>query len=1117
MRCPACQSACPAGSRFCNRCGARLPLTCARCSSEIPPDSQFCNSCGAQLAASPAKQSPVAARLASAEAEGERRQITVLFCDIAGSTPLACRIDAELWREVLSACQEAWIAAVEEAGGWIAQVLGDGLLAYFGWPIAHEDGATRAVHAGLAIVEACGGLQPRLAERMPVLLEQPLEVRVAIHTGPVVVSEMGGGQRREKLAVGDTLNLAARLQSLAEPGQVVISEATRRLVERGFELVDLGAHALRGIDEPVRAARAVRPRTGAGLEPAATAGLTPFVGREQELALLLDRFQSASAGRGEAVWITGEGGMGKSRLLRALRERLEPGSYAWLECRGDAHREGSPFHPVIGLVERTLGLAPELAAEERHARIAAALERAGLDPMLHGPALAPLFLGPADERERRGASPEGGRRLALRTLASWLFAQAGAEPLVLAVEDLHWIDPSTLELLELVIARASDARMLLLLTARPEFTLAERARAAVLQIGLGPLSAEQSATIVRALAEGHAVPAPLVEELVTRSDGVPLFVEELTRNVVESGLLDEGRAEPAEAWTPPPVPATLQDSLMARLDRLGPAKEVAQVAAVFGREFSFALLREALGSDPPALSLALEQLVRAGILQPRGAPPDASYAFRHALIQETAYQSLLQRTRRRCHARFAQVLAERFPELAAAQPDVMARHYEEAGMLEPAVAQHERAGAQAIRRSAHLEAIWHLSRAIELLHELPEDPARDRQEAALQLALGVPLQARRGYADPDVRETYERALALCEADGDAGPRLFQALYGLAQHYNSRAELETAGWLCERMLALAEGSGDAAQSVAAHAIAGVIDFWKGGGLARSLEHAERALAQYDAEAHASLAHRIGQDPGVAARAYGACALALTGRVSEGRRWIDAAVAEARRLGNPFDLAFALAFAAIFHQSLRERDGVRERAGEGLALSTEHGFPLYRGMAQALGAWADCDAGRAASASEEIRQGLAEAARTGNRAGGPYGTALLAEAQLEAGELGRARETLATCFAIAEASGTHVWDAELHRLRGVVALRSGPSGEKAAEAAFVRAIEVARERGVHTQALRAALDLSRLLAGWGREREARDVLASACAACPDGIDPPELREALALLRASDAGRG
>ncbi len=746
----------------------------------------------------PAAAAPSKETLAAPEAE--RRQLTVMFCDLVGSTDLSQRLDAEDLRSVVRAYQEAASGAIERYAGHIAQYLGDGLLVYFGHPQAHEDDAERAVRAGLEILTALRTLNDALEPKHGVRLA----ARVGIHTGPVVIGTMGGGAKSETLALGDTTNIAARLEAVAAPDTVVVSGATQRLVPGMFLLHDLGTPPLKGIATQVRA-YAVRQATGVrsrlDVDPSK---LTPLVGREQQVGLLIERWEQAQERDGQAVLIAGEAGLGKSRLLQAFRERLADTPHSWLECRCTPYTEGSAFHPLIELVEQGLGFKPDDDPETRLRRLEGGIERAGLSVPEGVPLIGALLSLPLPERyPPLRQSPELQRKQTMEALVAWTLALAAQQPLVMLYEDLHWCDPSSVELLGLLLAQSPTARVLTLLTFRPAFVPPWPARSHQTPLAVSRLSRRQATNMIGGMTRGVPLPGAVVERIVERADGVPLFVEELTKMVLESDLVavQGGRYELTGSLTQLAIPTTLQDSLMARLDRLDAGKEVAQLGAALGREFSYELLRSVSLLEEPRLHAGLTQLVDAELLYQRGTPPAATYTFKHALIQETAYQSLLKRTRQQLHARIAEVLEERFPERVASEPEVLARHCDQAGLATQAIAHYQRAGERATQRSANEEAIGHLRRALDLVATLPETRERHQMELGLQMAIGGPLNSVRGPSHPEVEQTYARARELALQIGEA-PELPRVLTRMATVYLNKGDLAIAAEVAQEALAAA---------------------------------------------------------------------------------------------------------------------------------------------------------------------------------------------------------------------------------------------------------------------------------------------------------------------------
>src|SRR5207245_4657095 len=665
-------------------------------------------------------------------AEGERRQLTVFFCDLVGSTELSARLDPEDFRDVVRAYQRSAEEVVGRFGGHVGKYLGDGLLVYFGWPTAHEDDAESAVRAGLALLGAISTLNERLAPGVR------LAVRVGMHTGPVVIGED---------VFGETLNVAARVQQLAAPDTLAITADTHRLVAGLFVVEECGARTLRGVPEPVALYRVVQPSgVRSRFHARVTRGLTPFVGREHERLLLSERWQRARESEGQVVLITGEPGIGKSRLVQALCDELAAAPHTRIECQGAPVFQNTPFHPVEDMLRQGSAWRGDESAAERLQGLERALELAGMRLPEAVPLVAPLLSLPVPEHyPPLLASPEQQRRKLLATLAAWLFGLTRVQPVLFVVEDLHWVDPCALGVLGLLAEQGATAPLLLLFTTRPEFSAPWPSRAHHAQMTLNRLSRREARAMVTRVAGETLLPADTVETLVQRTDGVPLFIEELTRLVRQRGAGVGGRDGAAVRE----IPATLEDSLRARLDQLGPARDVAQVAAVIGREFSYTLLQALLRLRDPELQAALEALAGEELIYARGLPPEATYRFKHALVQDAAYASLLKSRRRELHGRVARVLAEQFVEVAETRPEVVAYHYEHAGEAARAVTYYQRAGEQAGARSAHEEAAVHLRRGMALLPALPEAAERNRREAHLQLALGASLIAVRGYSHPE--------------------------------------------------------------------------------------------------------------------------------------------------------------------------------------------------------------------------------------------------------------------------------------------------------------------------------------------------------------------------------
>ena len=881
--------------------------------------------------------------------DAERRQLTVMFCDLADSTTLAAQLDPEDLRAVLRVYQQTSAEVIQRYEGHIAQYLGDGLLVYFGWPQAHEDDAQRAVHAGLGILAAIQGLNTRLQQENGIRVA----VRIGLHTGPVVVGEMGGGGRHEHLALGDTPNIAARLQGVAVPDTVAVSAATFRLIQGYFVCDELGPYTLKGVPLPMPVYR-VQHASGvqSRLEVAATRGLTPLIGREQEVALLQERWRQVQDGFGQVILLSGEAGIGKSRLVHMLKEHVAPIPHTRLECRTSPYYRNTALYPLTDLLHRAFPFTRDDTAAQRLAKLEQTLGQYRLPLTETVPLFAPLLSLPVPEERYAPLrlSPQRQRQKLLEALLAIFFELAAQQPVVFIVEDLHWADPSTLDFLSLLVDQGPTRRLYSLWTFRPEFMLPWTGRAHLTPLTLTRLAPQQVERLITTVAGGKPLPAAVVQQIMARTDGVPLFVEELTKTVLESGLLREEETHYTlmGPLTSVGIPATLQDALMARLDRLGTAKGVAQLGATIGRTFAYDLLQAVAAQDEAMLLQSLRQLVEAELVYQRGLPPQATYTFKHALIQDAAYQSLLKSIRQQYHQQIAQVIEARFPALVEMQPELVAQHYTAAGCAEQAVVYWQRAGQQASERSANVEAISHCTTGIELLKTLPETPEHTQQALALYIALGAALQIAKGHAAPEVEQAYTQARALCQQVGET-LELVPVLLGLWRYYNTRSQLHTARELGDTLLRLAQHAHDPALAVVAHYALGSTWFWLGA-LPAARQHLEAGIAHYTPDQRRAPVFRMGQDPGVACRGHAALTLWVLGYPAQALARLHEALALAHALSHPYSLAWARCWAAFVFQFRRDVPAVHEQAEAAVALSTVQDFPLWTASGTSLRGWA-----------------------------------------------------------------------------------------------------------------------------------------------------------------------
>jgi len=1043
--------------------------------------------------------------------DAERRQLTVLFCDLVDSTALARQLDPEELREVVRAYQGACAKVIARFEGHIAQYLGDGLLVYFGYPLAHEDDAQRAVRAGLGIVEAMRGLNTHLEQERSV----HLAVRLGIHTGLVVVGEVGGGSRQEQLALGETPNLAARLQGIAAPDTLVVSTATLQLLGGLFACQALGTPLLKGFAQPLEVYQVLYESTARSrLDAIGSAGLTPLIGREQEVRLLLERWAQVKDGLGQVVLLSGEAGIGKSRLVQMLKEHVAAEPQAWLTpCQCSPYYQNSALYPLTDVLERVaLRFDREESPEQKLGKLEGYLVQYGL-PLAEAIPLftsllslplpanyAPLNLPPAQQKQKT-----------LHALLTILLRVAAQQPLLFIIEDLHWVDPTTLELLNLLVDQGPTTRLLALFTFRPDFSPPWTGRSHLTQVTLPRLPRRQAAELTGRVAHSKALPPEVVEQVVAKTDGVPLFVEELTKMVLESGLLQE-REERYELTGPLPplaIPTTLHDSLMARLDRLATVKSLAQLGATLGREFSYELLHAVSPWDEETLRRGLSQLVEAEFLYQQGLPPQATYLFKHALIQDTAYQSLLRSTRQQHHQRIAQVLEAQFPDICETQPELLAQHYTEAGLIAQAIPHWQRAGRRAIQRSANVEATEHLTKGLELLKTLPDTPEHTQQELDFQITLGPVLMNTKGPAAPDVGRAYARARELCQQVGET-PQLFPMLWGLWYFHNGRAEHQTAQELGEQLLSLAQHLQDSALLIVAHRALGNT-FYHLGELTQARAHLEQGIALYDPQQHRSLAFLYGQDIAVICRAWGALALWLLGYPDQALQRIHEALTLAREMAHLSSLAYALDWAAMLHRFRREVEAAQERAAAAITLSTEQGFALYVAWGTIVRGWSLAEQGQGAEGTAQIHQGLTFSRASGIQAVLPYHFALLAEAYGKAGQGEEGLRVLAEALTMVNSTGERNYEAELYRLKGELLLQQAAEGGNEAETCFRQALDIARQQQAKSLELRAAMSLGRLWQHQGKCEAAHELLAPIYGWFTEGFDTADLQEAKGLLKA------
>ena len=1087
MRCPICRAEAGRDQRFCIACGAALTIVCPACGGSNPPGVRICRECGAEPGAG-----------AAAPTDAERRHLTLLFCDLAGSALLS-RLDPEDLRALVGAYHRCCDRVIGAAGGFVAKYMGDGVLAYFGYPRAQEDDAEQAVRAALELVDAVAVL--RAPER--------LRARIGIATGLVVVGDLiGQGAAQEHAVVGQTPNLAARLRELANPGEVVIAEATRRLAGGLFEYRDMGPIALKGLPGPVTVYKVLGPGVVRSRFAARHEGrVPPMVGRAEELDLLLRCWEQAKAGSGRAVLVCGEAGIGKSRLKAALLEATKNTPHRRLRFVCRPHHEASAFHPIIGFFQHAAGFTRNDTPEEKLGKLKEYLRYSdATNDELE--LIAELLSLPHAGRDRLAAlNPQRRREKIFEALLAQGDRLGAHGPVLMIWEDVHWIDPTSLEVLKMRVERIATRSALVVISARPGFTPPWREQPHIITLELGRLGRPEAAELVRYVTGGKALPPEIMAEILVRSDGVPLFVEEVTKVVLESGLLKEE----ADGYTASPlvarlaIPATLHDSLAARLDRLAQWREVVQVGAALGREFSYELLRTTTGLSDARLQQALGELVRAELVFCRGTSPEAAYTFKHALLQDAAYATMLRDRRRELHARIVATLEAKFRDIVAAQPERLGQHCVAAGLLEKGIKYWLTASRLALTRSTTEEAIALLRKALALLPQVIDHACRGRLELDLQVALGQALSAAKGYADSEADHAYARALELCEQLGR--PRQFvPVLYGQFLLRYHRLDLEWIRKHGEEACRLGEAADDPAlqwlgSRMCGTRLAGL------GELAEARVQLERCLTLSEAVDRESGGVLPPEGPRVGVLFQLCRVLCCLGYLDQARTRMDEMMTEARQ--RPLVASYlALSGACFVDWCLRTTEAASlDRADQLMAVSIEQGFAQGRVWAVLFRGRSLLAMGHPAEAIALLRSGLSDYYALGISAGVPMFLTSLAEAYRTAGQPEAGLEQIGEAVRVAEATQNRWPMPEALRIRAILLQTMGNRG--AAEKSLNEALALARRQHAKLWELRAAINLAALWRAQGKRIEAQKLLAPVVDWFSEGWQEADLRRATEML--------
>ena len=1038
--------------------------------------------------------------------EAERRQVTAMFADLVGSTALATRMDPEDLREIVSAFQKCVAETVNHFSGFVAQYMGDGVLVYFGYPQAQEDDAERAVRAGLALIAAVAGLETRAS----------LQMRVGIATGLVVVGDLiGSWEGQERRIVGETPNLAARLQEIAQPHMIVIADGTRRLLGNLFEVEDLGARHLKGFPGPVRAWTVLRASSvESRFEALHTSRLTALVGREEESELLLRRWSQSKAGEGQVVLLSGEAGIGKSRLAVALLECLADEPHTRLRYFCSSQRTNSPLYPIIGQMERAAGLARDDTPQARLDKLDAMLAKSSTS-MQDAVLLAEMLSLPNDGRyPALELTPRQRRERTLDALNLQMEVLSRSSPVLMIFEDVHWIDPTSLEALGRAVDRIRALRVLLIVNYRPEFEPPWVGRPHVTVRTIGPLTASDVNAMIAQVVGDKPLPVGIRRDIIERTDGIPLFVEEMTKAVLETESEDEARRTAALIPSSVPVvPASLHASLMARLDRLGRAKELAQIGAAIGREFSHALLAAVVCKPEVELQSGLGRLIQAGLLYRQGEPPDATYLFKHALIQDAAYGTLLREPRRALHARIAETLESQFAEATENQPELLAGHCTQAGQIEKAARLWGKAGQRSAQRSALVEAIQQITLALDQIATLPATAALRSEEIKLQIALISTLYPVKGYGSQETRAAVERARLLIERSEALGESpedpllLFSVLYAIWAANYMRSDCDSVLELAVQFMALAQTQTATAPVMIGHRLMG-LSLWDSGDVVAARAYYDRAIALYDPARHRHLAARFGHDSRVAALSVQSLALSVLGYPQAARAAAARAIEEARAISHANTLMYALIVASVASVYCGDYAEAGALADEQVALTDQTGSLFWRGygMMQRGCVWALT--GNASDAVQAITSGITAWRSAGSATLRQSYLAYLAWAHAKLGQFDDAARCIGEAMT-AVRTKERWFEPEANRLAGEIALLLPQPDTASAEAHFERALAVARDRQEKSLELRAAMSMARLWRSQGRRRQARDLLAAVYGWFTEGFETRDLKEAKASL--------
>ena len=1119
MKCPRCQHENPAGVKFCGECGERLESACPACGASNPPGNKFCGQCGAALVQAPSATkftSPetytpkhLAEKILTSKAAlgGERKQVTVLFADMKGSMELLADRDPEEARKLLDPVIEHMMEAVHRYEGTVSNLMGDGIMALFGAPLAHEDHAVRACYAALRMQESVN----RYADGVRRTEGVPIQIRVGLNSGEVVVGSIGNDLKMDYTAVGQTVHLASRMEQMATPGSVMMTNDALQLAEGYVQVKSLGPVNVKGLTEPVEVYEvtevgAARSR----LQAAAARGFTRFVGRTAEFETLCQALDRVRTGHGQLVALVGEPGVGKSRLFWEFTHSRRTVDWLILESGSVSYGKATPYLPLTDLLKAYFKITDRDDQREIREKVTGkllTLDKA-LEPTL--PAFLTLLDVPLDDQQWQLLDPPQRRRHMLEAIKRLLLRESQVQPLLVVFEDLHWIDSETQSFLDSLIESLPTARMFVLVNYRPEYQHGWGNKTYYTELRVDPLPAESAEQLLHSLLGNDLGLEPVKRLLIARTEGNPFFLEESVHTLVETKALvgEPGAYRIAKPIEGTQVPATVQAVLAARIDRLpSEEKRLLQSASVIGKDFQFVLLQAIAELADEPLRHGLAQLQAAEFLYEASLFPELEYTFKHALTHEVAYKSLLRASRQNCHERIAHVLEQRFPDIVETQPQLLAHHYTEARLGALALPYWQRAGDRANECAAHTEAISYLSKGLELLKALPETLECRQHELSLYTALGRTLKDVRGYGDPEVEQAYTRARELCRQIGEA-PQLFSTLLGLSIYFVVRAELQTARELGDQLLDMAQAVQDPVLLVEAHYALGVTCFWLGD-FVLARKHLEEGIAYYDPRRHHSHIMLFGQNEGVVCLCRAAADLWYLGYPDQALTRGTEALTLAQELSHPASLAYVLYWMAFLYHQRRDVGKTQEWTDASLALSTEQGFGYWPPLGLILQGWVGTEDGQVAEGIARMRQGLAALQATGNEIQRAYSLGLLANAYRQAGHVSEGLAVLDEALAAVDKTGGRWAEAELHLLKGELLMRQTVSNAQQAEICFHQALAVAGRQQAKSLELRAAMGLCRLWQKKGKQQQARELLAEIYGWFTEGFNCSDLCQARELL--------